>query len=377
VIWSDPSPAAIHHRRAPRVSICVPNLNTRPFLPERFASIFAQSFQDWELLVYDSYSSDGAWEYIIDTAAREPRLRAWQGPREGAPGSWTPCLQAARGEFVYIACSDDTMPPDCLEKLVHALDAHQECQIAHCPLRPIDEGGNTDVRLHDWWWNGSEFALSSGSLINTPHVRYAPFDGLLHLLGGSVYISSTQLLFRRSLFEAVGYFRGTWGSVGDFNWSMRAGLMANTVHVPETWGGWRQHGAQATAGVSFESPAHARVIDAMIDDALAAAAPRLPVPLRAELAGLARDARAFRTLTREVSIRRQRSLLVRRAFLVGQLCSGSPAAREYVTMRLLRRPSTDWIRRRWQATSNAPPLVPVACTASPEGASHRSTERHP
>ena len=44
----------------PKVSICVPNLNTRPFLPERFDSIFAQTFQDWELLVYDSHSSDSA-----------------------------------------------------------------------------------------------------------------------------------------------------------------------------------------------------------------------------------------------------------------------------------------------------------------------------
>jgi glycosyltransferase involved in cell wall biosynthesis len=367
----------VHHPPAPRVSICVPNLNTRPFLPERFASIFAQSFQDWELLVYDSYSTDGAWEYIIGIAAKERRLRAWQGPREGAPGSWTPCLLEARGEYVYIACSDDTMPPDCLEKLVRALDTHQECQIAHCPLHPIDEDGNTDMGLHDWWWHGSEFALSSGHLINIPHVRYAPFDGLLHLLGGSVYISSTQLLVRRSLFEAVGYFRGTWGSVGDFNWSMRAGLMANTVHVPDTWGGWRQHAAQATARINFESPAHVRAIDAMIDDALAAAEPGLPSPLRAELAQLAQEARALRTLTRALSTRRQQPLLVRRAFLLGQLCSGSPAAREYVTMRLFRRPSTDWVRRRWQATLKRPALVPVAYPPSPEGASHLFTEKHP
>ena len=72
---------------SPTVSICVPNLNTRPFLRERFHTILDQTFQDWELLVYDSYSDDGAWEYICEIAAREPRMRAWQGPREGTPGS--------------------------------------------------------------------------------------------------------------------------------------------------------------------------------------------------------------------------------------------------------------------------------------------------
>src|SRR5688500_18943888 len=125
----------------PRVSICVPNLNTRPFLPERFQTIRAQSFRDWELLIYDSYSTDGAWEYITEVAAGEPRARAWQGPREGTPGSWSPCVRAARGDYVYIATSDDTMPPDCLEKLVAALDAHPQCDIAHCALEPIDEQG--------------------------------------------------------------------------------------------------------------------------------------------------------------------------------------------------------------------------------------------
>lgn len=349
----------MHHGRAPRVSICIPNLNTCPFLPERFATIFAQSFQDWELLVYDSYSTDGAWEYITGIAAREPRLRAWQGPRQGAPGSWAPCLRQARGEYVYIACSDDTMPPECLEKLVRALDAHPECQIAHCPLHPIDEHGNTDATLQHWWWHASEFALSSRTLINTPHVRYAPFDGLLHLLGGSVYVSSTQLLVRRELFDAIGYFEGTWGSVGDFNWSMRAGLLANTIHVPDTWGGWRQHSAQATAGVSFTSREHARLIDAMIDDALAVAAAGLSASVQAGLPRLTREACAFRRVTRELASRHQQTPLRRGGFLLGQLARGSAATRDYVLMRVRRRSSADWIRPRLEAILPAPPLMPV------------------
>jgi len=101
----------------PKVSICVPNLNTRPFLPERFRTIQEQTLQDWELLIYDSYSEDGAWTYIQDFVAAEPRARCWQGPREGTPGSWSACIREAQGEYVYIATSDDTMAPDCLEKL--------------------------------------------------------------------------------------------------------------------------------------------------------------------------------------------------------------------------------------------------------------------
>ena len=148
----------------PRVSICVPNLNTRPFLAERFDTIQASRFaigNSWCTTVIP-LTAPGSTSRTL--AAREPRARAWQGPRAGTPGSWSPCVREARGDYVYIATSDDTMPPDCLEKLVAALDAHPECDVAHCPLKPIDEHGRCVTAIRDWWRNGSMFADSSGGL---------------------------------------------------------------------------------------------------------------------------------------------------------------------------------------------------------------------
>ena len=148
--------------------------------------------------MYDSYSDDGAWDFVRDLAGGEPRMRAWQGPREGTPGSWNPCIQQATGQYVYIATSDDTMAPDCLEKLVAALEGHPECDLAHCRLRRIDEPSG---QIDEQWWREHLFALSSGELVDIPHLRMAPFDGLLHLSGRSVYTSITQLLIRRELFR--------------------------------------------------------------------------------------------------------------------------------------------------------------------------------
>ena len=67
----------------PLVSICLPNLNARPFLEERFHTILGQTLQDWELFVYDSHSDDGSWELIQDFAKKDARIRILQGPREG------------------------------------------------------------------------------------------------------------------------------------------------------------------------------------------------------------------------------------------------------------------------------------------------------
>jgi glycosyltransferase involved in cell wall biosynthesis len=343
----------------PKVSICVPNLNTRPFLPERFRTIAEQTLQDWELLVYDSYSTDGAWEYIQERAAVEPRMRAWQGPREGTPGSWSPCVREAKGEYVYIATSDDTMPPECLATLVAALDAHPDCDIAHCRLQPIDEHGRDIPAKRLSWSRRSLFAMSSGDWLDRVHVRRAPFDGLLHLSGGSVYISITQLLIRRSLFDRIGLFESTWGSIGDFNWSMRAGLVANTVHVPGTWGGWRVHASQATAGVRLESEEHAGRIDAMIDDAIARCRAYLaPDVYRRLTSRWLVDAREQRSFRRHVASRRGLSAWRRATFLAEAAWAGSPPARAYLASRLRRRAFPDWVRRRLEETGAGPSLVP-------------------
>jgi GT2 family glycosyltransferase len=354
----------MHRNRTPRVSICVPSLNTRAFLPERFDSIFEQTFADWELLVYDSYSEDGSWEYIARLAAQEPRIRAWQGPREGTPGSWTPCVRQASGEYVYVATSDDTMPSDCLEKLVGALDAHPDCAVAHCPLRAIDEQGSDVPAVNRWWQHEAIFALSSGSLLDTPHIRQAPFDGLLHMLGGSVYISITQLLIRRTLFDRVGYFQRTWGSVGDFNWCMRVGLATNAVHVPDTWGGWRVHAEQATAAVSWTSAHHARQVDDMIANALEACGPLLRPELRIRLGALEHEAADMRAYIREVSSRSTRPLTWRGILLAWDALARVPGARQYVRDRLVGTTAADWVQHRLSAAGVPPALTPVAHSAA-------------
>jgi hypothetical protein len=356
----------------PRVSICVPNLNTRPFLPERFHTIRQQSFHDWELLVYDSYSDDGAWEYIQQLTEVEPRMRCWQGPREGVQAGWNSCLSRARGEYVYVATSDDTMPPDCLEKLVAALDAHPDCDIAHCRLRMIDERGDD---LPDWWSEASVFARSSRDLVDRLHMRRAPLDGVLHLSGDTVYTSITQLLIRRSLFQRIGFFERTWGSVSDFNWNMRAGLVANTVHVPGTWGGWRIHAAQATAWAGLGTRDHARRIDEMIEHAIGSIAPFLAPPvgqrLRNEWSRQAADFRSF-----ELEVKTRPKAVDRRAFIVRRLTRGSPAARTHLRARLFTRPAwrqsfPDIVQSWLQQAGVGAVLIPVSESCQMSGGAER------
>lgn len=247
----------------PKVSVLLPNLNNRQFLEERFESVLIQTFTDWELVIVDGYSDDGAWELIQEFAEKDSRIRILQAPREGIYAGLNSCIHLAQGEYIYIATSDDTMSPDCLEKMVGAMDAHPECGICHTCLKVIDEAGK---ELPGRWGRGlpSQFY---GDLISRPHIRIAPLDGILYCALYTVYSSLTQLLIRRSVFDKVGLFRVDWGSEGDFEWGMRAALVCNTLHIPETLATWRIHPKQASNTGSQTSGRMARFCQ-MIEAAL-------------------------------------------------------------------------------------------------------------
>ena len=227
---------------APIVSICLPNLNNRRWLPERLETIFAQTFTNWELVVVDNFSDDGAWEFLRDQAAKDTRIRLAQAPREGMYANWNNCIRLARGDLIYIATSDDTMAPTFLEEMVAALTTHPECGIAQCCLEFIDQ----QSRPIPFRWTQVGAFQMLGEMYQRPHLRRAPLDGYLHCALETIYTSITQILIRRRVFETTSGFRDTWGSGGDFYWGMIAGFHHDVVHLPRFLATWRQHPDQAS-----------------------------------------------------------------------------------------------------------------------------------
>jgi len=231
----------------PKVSICLPNLNNFRFLQERLDTIFQQTLTDWELIVVDNFSDDGAWDFLTEQTLHEPRMSVSQAPRDGMYANWNNCIRQARGKYVYIATSDDTMTPDCLEKMVAALESNPDCGICQCELLIIDEKGRPYPMAQQW----SHYTLGDYDprLVQKKNRRLAPHDGMLHPALFTIYTSITQLLIRNSVFKRVGMFEKKWGSMGDFEWDMRASLVENCIYIPEKLATWRLHPNQATHGV--------------------------------------------------------------------------------------------------------------------------------
>ena len=101
----------------PAVSVCIPSWHGEPFLPEALASVAAQTCRDWELVLVEDGSKDGAEAMVRAFGAeREQPVTYLRNARNlGLPATRNRAACAARGEFIAMLDADDRWRPEHLE----------------------------------------------------------------------------------------------------------------------------------------------------------------------------------------------------------------------------------------------------------------------
>jgi glycosyltransferase involved in cell wall biosynthesis len=107
---------------APRVSVCVPTYNGSAFLAQTLATIAAQTFEDYEVVVVDDLSTDESFDIARRCAAGDARVRVIRNTtRAGSSArNANQCLRHARGEWIKFLFQDDLMAPACLSRMLDA-----------------------------------------------------------------------------------------------------------------------------------------------------------------------------------------------------------------------------------------------------------------
>lgn len=110
----------------PLVSVVLPAYNAEKYLPAALASIRAQSFTDWELIVIDDGSKDRTLEIIQRHGQIESRLRYFHQSNQGLVATLNRGIELARGSLIARMDHDDIAMPDRLARQTAFLSAHPE-----------------------------------------------------------------------------------------------------------------------------------------------------------------------------------------------------------------------------------------------------------
>ena len=233
----------------PKVSVVIPSYNHGRYLGRRLESVLAQTFQDFEVVFLDDASGDDS-RAVFAKYRRHPKVRAiLNDANTGNPFvQWNRGVRAARGEYVWLAESDDLSEPHFLERLVPVLDAHPNVGLAYSNSLVVDESGAVVARFDDWIKH-----LHPTKWL-TDHVADGPEECRRYLARCNTIPNASAVLFRRELYERVGGADETTRLCGD--WSTWAKLLcvSDAGYLAEPLNHFRAAHAESQRGRTATRP---------------------------------------------------------------------------------------------------------------------------
>lgn len=121
------------------VSIILPLYKSERHIRATLASVLAQTWRDWELVIVDDGSPDQSGE--ICRSVGDPRLRVFSRRNTGSCRSRNFGIAQARGDFIAFIDHDDLWLPDKLERHLAHLERRPEVGVSYGPSMLIDPDG--------------------------------------------------------------------------------------------------------------------------------------------------------------------------------------------------------------------------------------------
>lgn len=229
----------------PLVSVITPFFNTSPeFLEEAIQSVFAQTYENWELLLVDDGSAAANAEVALLCAANHPGriiyLEHAGHANKGHPASRNLGISHSKGTYIAFLDADDIWLPGKLEEQVAILETRREAGMVYAnTLFWYSWHGRADDAHRDFV---PRLRVAANALYRPPALLP------LFLSGEATVPSMNSLLIRRDAITRTGGFDESFRSLyGDQHFYAKL-CIAEHIYVSETVHDWyRQHPESMTS----------------------------------------------------------------------------------------------------------------------------------
>lgn len=164
-----------------KISVIMGIYNCEDTLATAIESIIAQTYTNWELILYDDGSTDGTYNAAkLFVLCHPEKIILLQGKNnQKLSHALNRCLQFADGDLIVRMDGDDISHPERFEKQVHYLQEHPDIDLVGTQMRKFDETG----------YHG---------------IQRAPLDPKPEMLRGGTPIFHATIMARRHVFDTLG-----------------------------------------------------------------------------------------------------------------------------------------------------------------------------
>ncbi|MGA1823524.1 MAG: glycosyltransferase family 2 protein [bacterium] len=206
---------------SPLVSIIIPTYNREALLRETLGSLFEQTYDHFEILVIDNYSTDATEQFLKNIA--DQKVKHFKNKNHGVISvNRNFGIKHAQGKYICFCDSDDLWEKEKLAIQVEFMEKHQNIGLCFTDGKFITEKG-----------------IIVGNYFKKRVPEKITFDTLLL----RNYISTVSVMIRSVILDTVGMFDESRELVGieDLNFWLRIAKEHSLSYIPEALFKYRMH----------------------------------------------------------------------------------------------------------------------------------------
>lgn len=237
--------------KKPLISCIVIFFNAgKEFFIEAIESIFAQTYDNWELLLADDGSTDESTAIAQQYAQKYPekiRYLEHEGHQNrGMSAARNLGIRHAKGKYIAFLDADDIWLPNKLEEQVSILESYPEAVMMYGRTQYWYSWTQKNPNNPLWWQlnpedkPGEDFLTITSVQFDT--LVEPPNQLLLFLENSDIYPCSCSLLIRRQVFDEIGRFEeGFRNAHEDMVFNSKVFLKAPVYVSSRCWDRYRKH----------------------------------------------------------------------------------------------------------------------------------------
>jgi glycosyltransferase involved in cell wall biosynthesis len=207
---------------SPAVSIILPTYNRLHYAREAIASVLAQTFTDWQLVVADDGSGEEMLAYLASMT--DPRIGVIRLAHTGNPSAVrNAALRVARGRYIAFLDSDDLWLPQKLAVQVTSLLTDTQRRWSYSAIVRIDSAGKV---------------MAADAMR-----RWIPYEGHIveQLLTLQAGVATPTVVAERALIEQAGLFDEQQLYFEEYDLWLRLNLLSEVGVIKEPLALVRSH----------------------------------------------------------------------------------------------------------------------------------------
>ncbi len=210
----------------PLVSVVVTTYNQAPYIEQALKSVFAQTYEPFEVIVVDDGSTD---DTPIRLAAYKKRVTYIRQKNQGVAGSRNTGIRQARGEFIAFLDGDDLWEPEKLSVQVTTALSHPQSGLIIVDGIEFSDSGTvgTSLLFGECCDDLAEDSVTTG--------RYYH-----QLLQGPFISTTSQVMVPARVFRAIGLSDGAFKGASDYDLYIRIATQFDFTIIKKRLSRWRR-----------------------------------------------------------------------------------------------------------------------------------------